>query len=121
MPKLYRNKSKKRNGGAATVMPLQYYSPDAREPSAGVGRDLLGAMPPIGVRPKIGGKRSRRHPRRKHSTRRHHKVKGGFGPSVMDVFVAAASKYFVPLALFAGYKLMTRKGKKGSKRGSRRR
>jgi len=121
MPKLYRNKSKKRNGGAATVMPLQYYSPDAREPSAGAGRDLLGAMPPIGVRPKIGGKRSRRHPRKNHSTRRHHKVKGGFVPSIMDGFVVAASKYIVPLALFAGYKLMTRKGKKVSKRSTRRR
>ena len=120
MPKLYRNKSKKRNGGAATVMPLSYYSPDAREPSAGAGRDLLGAIPPIGVRPKIGGKRSRRHHHsKKHSTRRHHKVKGGFVPSIMDGFVGAASKYIVPLALFAGYKLMTRKGKKGSKRSSR--
>ena len=122
MPKLYRNKSKKRNGGAATVMPLSYYSPDAREPSAGAGRDLLGAIPPIGVRPKIGGKRSRRHHHsKKHSTRRHHKVKGGFVPSIMDGFVVAASKYIVPLALFAGYKLMTRKGKKGSKRSTRRR
>ena len=122
MSKLYRNKSKKRNGGAATVMPLSYYSPDAREPSAGAGRDLLGAIPPIGVRPKIGGKRSRRHHHsKKHSTRRHHKVKGGFVPSIMDGFVGAASKYIVPLALFAGYKLMTRKGKKGSKRSTRRR
>jgi hypothetical protein len=31
----------------------------------------------------------------------------------MDGFMAAASKYVVPVALFAGYKLMTRKQKKG--------
>lgn len=104
MRKSYRNKSKKR-GGAATVMPLQYYKGDVPAPSASAGRDLLGAIAPIGVRPKIGGRR----------TRRYRKTRGGFVPSIMDGFVAAASKYIVPIALFAGYKLMTRKGKKGSK------
>jgi hypothetical protein len=113
MRKSYKNKSRKRNGGAATVMPLSYYNPGAAEPSANAGRDLLKAMPPIGVRPKIGGKR-RRH------TKKHRKTRGGFVPSVMDNFVVAASKYIVPLALFAGYKMMTKKGKKGSKRNTRR-
>ena len=124
MTRSYKNKSNKRNGGAATVMPLQYYSPDATPKGTAVtaGRDLLGAIPPLGVRPKIGGKRSRRRRHsKKHSTRRHRKIKGGFIPTIMDGFVAAASKYIVPLALFAGYKLMTRKGKKGSKRSTRRR
>ncbi len=107
MRKSYRNKSKKRNGGAATVMPLQYYKPDAPIQSAPAGRDLLEAIAPIGVRPKIGGKRR---------TRKHRKTSGGFVPSIMEGFVSAASKYLVPIALFAGYKLMTRKGKKGSKR-----
>jgi hypothetical protein len=105
-------------------MPLSYYNPGAAEPSADAGRDLLKAMPPIGVRPKIGGRRSTRRMRhhrhtKKCHTKRHHKSKGGFVPSVMDGFVVAASKYIVPLALFAGYKLMTRKGKKGSKHGRR--
>lgn len=109
MRKIYKNKSVRRKGGAATVMPLSYYQPNAVEPSASAGRDLLKAIPPIGVRPKIGGKRRR-------ITKRHHKTRGGFIPSVMDGFAAAASKYIVPLALFAGYKLMTRKGKKGSRR-----
>jgi hypothetical protein len=112
MRRSYRNKSKKRNGGAATVMPLSYYNPGAAEPSASTGRNLLEAIPPIGVRPKIGGKRRSK----KRHTRRHHKKRGGFVPSVMDGFVVAASKYITPLALFAGYKLMTRKGKKGSSR-----
>lgn len=109
MRKSYRNKSRRRNGGAATVMPLSYYVPGAYEPSAGAGRDLLEAIPPLGVRAKIGGKR---HRTKKHH-RRHHKKRGGFVPSVMDGFAAAASKYVVPIALFAGYKLMTRKQKKG--------
>jgi hypothetical protein len=106
--KSLRNKSNKRNGGAATVMPLSYYNPGATEPAVNAGRDLLKAIPPLGIRPKIGGKR-----RSKHRTRRHHKSRGGFIPSVMDGFMAAASKYVVPVALFAGYKLMTRKQKKG--------
>jgi hypothetical protein len=117
MKKSYRNKSR-RSGGGATNMPLSYYNPGAAEPDANAGRDLLKAIPPLGIRPKIGG---RRHRSKKHHTRRHHRVRGGFVPSVMDGFVAAASKYIVPLALFAGYKLMTRKGKKGSSRRTRRR
>jgi hypothetical protein len=102
-------------------MPLSYYNPGASEPDANAGRDLLKAIPPLGIRPKIGGRRSMRHRTRKHRTRRHHKTRGGFVPSVMDGFAAAASKYIVPLALFAGYKLMTRKGKKGTRRHTRRR
>jgi hypothetical protein len=117
MRKSYRNKSKRRNGGAATVMPLSYYNPGAYEPSADKGRDLLEAIPPLGVRPKIGGKR--RHTKKHHSKSRHHK-RGGFVPSVMNGFSQAASTYAVPIALFAGYKLMTRKSKRGSRRTRRR-
>ena len=153
------NKSKRLNkssikgaakGGAATVMPLQYYNPGAAPPSASAGRDLLGAIPPIGVRPKIGGERkSRKAPRwptRKSKTasrkvrdkiarratlalkaawaarikaahlkevsRKSHKSRGGFVPSIMDGFVEAASRFIVPLALYSGYKLLTRKQKK---------
>jgi hypothetical protein len=116
MRKSYRNKSKRRNGGAATVMPLSYYNPGAAEPDAAAGRDLLKAIPPFGIRPKIGGRRSMRR-----RTRKHRKSSGGFVPSIMDSFAVAASKYIVPLALFAGYKLMTKKGKKGTGRYTRRR
>jgi hypothetical protein len=109
-----RNRTR-RNGGAATVLPLKYFNIGASEPDAAPGHDLLKAIPPIGVRPKIGGKR--RKTRRVLKKRKHQK--GGFVPSIMDGFVAAASKYIVPVTLFAGYKLLTKKGKKG-KRGSRR-
>jgi hypothetical protein len=108
MRKSYRNKSRKSNGGSATVMPLSYYNPGAYKPSAEGGSDLLKAIPPLGIRPKIGGKRGRT----KKYHRRHNKKRGGFVPTVMDGFVAAASKYIVPVALFAGYKLMTRNKKK---------
>ena len=108
MRKSYRNKSKKRSGGGATNMPLSYYNPGAYEPSAGKGRDLLEAIPPLGVRPKIGGKHRR--------TKRQYKKKGGFVPTIMDGFVSAAAQYIVPIALFAGYKLMTRKKKNGRRR-----
>lgn len=109
MGKSYKNKNK-RNGGAATVMPIQYYHPEAQMRDVSAGHDLLKAIPPLGVRPKIGGNR-------KNKTNR----KGGFVPSVMDGFAAAAGQYVVPVALFAGYKLMTRKGKRASRRRHTRR
>lgn len=113
-----RKRTSKR-GGAATAYPLKYFDPSVHEPSAGAGRDLLEAIPPLGVRPKIGGKRhqSRRILKNRNKNRnKTHKQKGGFVPSVMGNFVAAASKYIVPLALFVGYKMMTKKQKKQKKR-----
>lgn len=111
MRRSYKNRT--RRGGGATVMPLKYYDPSAQEPAAASGHDLLKAIPPIGVRPRIGGKRRTHH--KKHRTHHKHRaIKGGFVPSIMDGFVAAASKYIVPIALFAGYKMMTRKGSKRS-------
>ena len=97
MRRTYKNR---RRGGAATVLPLKYFN-NTPTPSAPAGNDLLKAEAPMMVRPRIGGKR--RRPTRK--------TKGGFVPTIMDGFVAAASKYIVPVALFAGYKLMTKKGK----------
>lgn len=114
MRKSYKNRSRK-NGGGATAFPLKYFNNGAYEPSAPSGRDLLEAIPPLGVRPRIGGKRRKT---RKY-TKRYHKKRGGFVPSIMDSFVVSASKYIVPLALFAGYKMMTKKGKKVSRRTRR--
>jgi hypothetical protein len=110
MGKSYKNKNKRNGGGP---FPLKYYDPMASEPAAAPGRDLLEAMPPLGVRPKIGGKRR--------TYKKARKTRGGFVPSVMGNFIAAASKYIVPVALFAGYKLMTRKGKRASRRRHTRR
>jgi len=106
-----RNKTR-RHGGAATVFPLKYFDPSAPQPSADAGHDLLKAIPPLGVRPKIGGKqKTKRVIRKKH----HKKQKGGFVPSIMEGFAVSASKYITPLALFVGYKFLTKKNNKKSK------
>ena len=90
-------------GGEVQPFPLKYYNTAAATPSAAAGHDLLHASG-MGIRPRIGGKhKSKRHTKRK---------RGGFVPSVMGNFIQVASKYITPLALFAGYKFMTRKQKK---------
>ena len=52
--KSYKNKTKRR-GGAATVFPLKYFDPSIVEPAVSAGRDLLKSIPPMVVRPRIGG------------------------------------------------------------------
>jgi len=108
---------KKQRAGQYGPMPLKYFDDSLTGPSAPAGHDLLKAIGPLGVRPMIGPVNvgpatacSRGGKRRKVTRRR--KTKGGFVPSIMGNFVQAASKYIVPIALFAGYKLMTRKKSK---------
>ena len=48
----------------------------------------------------------------KEVSRKSRKSRGGFVPSIMDGFVTAASQFIVPLALYSGYKLLSRKQKK---------
>jgi hypothetical protein len=69
------------------------------------------------IRPRIGGgtkrrKQNKRNKKAKRTRTQRGKQSGGFIPTVMEGFCAAASKYIVPLALFAGYKWMTRSKKK---------
>lgn len=111
-----RRNSKKRRGGYASPLPLSYFDGKAPDVSAAAGRDLLRASG-LGVRPsigpvtygfnKIGGRRRTK--------------KGGFYPSVMGNFTHAASKYIVPMALYAGYKMLKKSQKKSEKRSTRRR
>jgi len=96
----------RRKGGAATALPLHYFGAAPSRNNVSAGYDLLPVSNQL-IRPRIGGKR------RKAKTSK--RSKGGFIPSVMDGFAIAASKYVVPLALFSGYKLLTKK-KKHSKR-----
>jgi hypothetical protein len=64
------------------------------------------------IRPRIGGGTKRRKKtKRSKRTKQRGKQSGGFIPTVMEGFCVAASKYIVPLALFAGYKWMTRSKK----------
>ena len=68
------------------------------------------------IRPRIGGARTKRAKQSKRTKKQRGKQRGkqsgGFIPTVMEGFCMAASKYIVPLALFAGYKWMTRSQKK---------
>jgi hypothetical protein len=69
------------------------------------------------IRPRIGGgtkrrKQNKRNKKAKRTRKQRRRQSGGFIPTVMEGFCAAASKYIVPLALFAGYKWMTRSKKK---------
>lgn len=90
---------KRREGGAATAFPLHYFGSKAPI-AADAGRALLPIpIDGMGIRPRIGGKR----------TRRSRKRKGGFYPSVMGDFTISASRYIVPMALYAGYKMMSHK------------
>ena len=95
---------KTRKGGSYGPMPLKYFDATLTGPSAAAGRVLLPASG-MGIRPRIGGKRSKKRSHRR----------GGFVPSVMGNFVQSTSKYIVPMALYATYKLMTRKGSKSKK------
>ena len=118
---------KNQRAGQYGPMPLKYFDDSLTGPSAPAGHDLLKAVGPLGVRPMIGpvdvgpATMCSRGGKRRKATRRR-KTKGGFVPSVMGNFLEAASKYIVPVALFAGYKLMTRKkSKKRSRRRTRHR
>lgn len=117
---------RKQRAGQYGPMPLKYFDNSLTEPSAPAGHDLLKAVGPLGVRPIIGPVNvgpatmcSKGGKRRKMTRRR--KTKGGFVPSVMGNFLQSASKYIVPIALFAGYKLMTKKSKRQTHRRTRHR
>jgi hypothetical protein len=100
---------KKKRGGAATALPSCYFDPSKDPSAASSGYDLLGAAD-RGIRPAFQVPKGGR--------RRTYKKKGGFYPSVMGNFTASASKYIVPMSLYALYKMM-RVNKTGSKTGSK--
>jgi hypothetical protein len=102
-------------------MPLAYFG---GAPQIGMpvpeGSDMVAGSV---IRPRIGGGTKRRKNRKQTKSRKLRgkqrgkqsgKQHGGFVPTIMEGFCMAASKYIVPLALFAGYKWMTR-SKKGKK------
>jgi hypothetical protein len=99
--------------GGAGPLPLSYFTGKAPI-SADAGRNFL-VSEGMGVRPRIGGSSSSR------TNKRRTKRRGGFVPSVMGNFMASASKYIVPIALFAGYKMVKKSGLGFKKRRTRRR
>jgi hypothetical protein len=105
----HHSRKHKKRGGAATAFPLNYFDPAYAPVDASSGNDLLAAAG-RGIRLALQVPKGGR--------RRTHKKKGGFYPSVMGNFTASASKYIVPMSLYALYKMM-RVNKTGSKKGRR--
>ena len=111
-----RTRSKRSRGGAP--LPLAYFG---AAPQMGMpvpeGSDMVAGYV---IRPRIGGgtkrrkqnKQNKRNKKAKRTKKQSGKQSGGFIPTVMEGFCMAASKYITPLALFAGYKWMTRSQKK---------
>ena len=107
-------RTRRSKGGAP--LPLSYFG---AAPQIGMpvpeGSDMVAGSV---IRPRIGGgtkrnkKAKRQHITQNKRSTRTRKQRGGFIPTVMEGFCVAASKYIVPLALFAGYKWMTRSKKK---------
>lgn len=114
-------KTKKSKGGAATVMPLQYFDPKATlDSTVSAGSYLLNTTGSV-IRPRIGGSRKKSRRVRfklqggtKNKRKCGYKMSGGFVPSIMEGFVSATAKYLVPTILIAGYKLL-QNGKTGNK------
>lgn len=104
--------SMKKGGGP---LPLRYFDPNAYQSSASAGSDVLGVSG-LEVRPKIGGKRTKRVTKRTRTTRR---MKGGFIPSIMEPFIFGCSKYIAPLAALSGWKLINMPTNRKTKRVTR--
>ena len=115
-----KRRSKRSRGGAP--MPLAYFGAASQigMPVA-EGKDMLLSSGSI-IRPRIGGAhtlhavRTRKQSKtrskkqsKKQRGKQSKKQSGGFIPTIMEGFCMAASKYITPIALFAGYKFMTRK------------
>ena len=90
----------RKRGGAP--LPLQYFDLQAKMQTGSAGHDISGYSDGV-VRPGLSVKGGRRK-------------RGGFVPSVMEGFSVLAAKYITPLALFSGYKLMTNRKKKRTRK-----
>lgn len=110
-----KRRTRRRKGGAATAFPLSYFNGKAPEASASAGRDLLHASG-LGVRPAIGPVSTVKTGGGCPCNIR----RGGFVPSVMGSFTHSASKYIVPMTLYAGYKMMKKSQQKSQRRTKKR-
>lgn len=83
---------KRQSGGDATPMPAPYLGkiPGMVQPAVQPGQDLA-------------------HPYDQTVRRFLPEMRGGFSPSIMEPFARSAAQYITPVALYSGYKLMTRK------------
>ena len=84
---------------------MKFFNANAAEPAAWAGRNIQYASG-LGIRASIGGKRQTRSKSRRRQ-KRSKRSKGGFYPSVMGSFTQSAARFITPVALYAGYKLIT--------------
>ena len=106
MKRISRKWASRKRGGNATNLPAPYFKAPLVQPAADAGQDLLKIVGNM-VRPRIGGG--------SYKKRRTMKKKGGFVPSIMEGFSQMAGKYVLPIAMFAGYKLINRSTKSKKK------
>ena len=110
MSRKTRGKTRGKTHGGHIALPPSYFGGELPR-SVDSSSDVLVARGNV-VRPTIGGKRRKTYRKR---------TNGGFYPSVMGNFVQATSKYIVPMALYAAFKLINKtKKSKGSQRRTRR-